>query len=107
MRGSAVLFAAAALGASTPALAASLAAHDQQAPLADPPNAAEPEPAAGLPLVSSQALEDSITADKLMARARHLFEIAKESEEEHARPTRVIGSKGTSVPPRPSPRNGV
>lgn len=49
-----------------------------------------------LPLVSSEALEGAITANKLMARARKLYEIAQESREEYGRPTRVIGSKGRS-----------
>ena len=46
------------------------------------------------PLVSSEALQADINVDKLFARAKHLFELAKLSIEDYAHPTRVIGSKG-------------
>lgn len=53
-----------------------------------------------LPLVSSADLEDTITAGNLMARARAMFDIAKESFDEYNHPTRVIGSQGEW--PRPA-----
>ena len=50
--------------------------------------------AAGKPLVSSEALQATISADSLMGRALQLFKIAKRSEDEYGHPTRVIGSAG-------------
>jgi aminopeptidase Y len=47
------------------------------------------------PLVDSEALQASISSEKLLARAKDLYEIAKLGEEEYNHPTRVIGSKGT------------
>ncbi|KAK4221170.1 hypothetical protein QBC38DRAFT_377609 [Podospora fimiseda] len=47
-----------------------------------------------LPLVETEALQDKITGNKLLRRAKHLFNIAKRSEAEYGRPTRVIGSVG-------------
>ena len=45
-------------------------------------------------LVDSESLQASITSDKLLARAKQLYEIAGLSREEYNHPTRVIGSKG-------------
>lgn len=47
------------------------------------------------PLVDSEALQAAISADKLLARAKELFEVAKLSQDAYNRPTRVIGSAGT------------
>lgn len=47
------------------------------------------------PLVDTEALQDAISADNLLARAKELYEIAKLGEEEYNHPTRVIGSDGT------------
>jgi aminopeptidase Y len=49
------------------------------------------------PLVDSEALQDLISGDRLMKRAKELFEIAKLGEEEYNHPTRVIGSDGNSA----------
>ena len=46
------------------------------------------------PVVDSEALQASINGDKLLARAKELYEIAKLSEDEYNHPTRVIGSQG-------------
>jgi aminopeptidase Y len=46
------------------------------------------------PLVNSTELQDLISGDRLLARAKKLFEIAKLGEEEYNHPTRVIGSAG-------------
>jgi aminopeptidase Y len=46
------------------------------------------------PLVETEALQALINSDNLLARAEHLYKIAKRSEDEFNRPTRVIGSKG-------------
>ncbi|KAL2760355.1 hypothetical protein ACRALDRAFT_1026055 [Sodiomyces alcalophilus JCM 7366] len=46
------------------------------------------------PLVESEALQKLIKADNLLARAEHLYEIAKLGEPEYNHPTRVIGSEG-------------
>jgi aminopeptidase Y len=46
------------------------------------------------PLVTTDALQETIKADRLWKRAERLYELAKESEEEYGHPTRVIGSKG-------------
>ncbi|KAF4635132.1 hypothetical protein G7Y89_g2965 [Cudoniella acicularis] len=45
-------------------------------------------------LVSSRALQDHITAENLLKRAKHLYEIAKLGTEQYGHPTRVIGSGG-------------
>jgi len=45
-------------------------------------------------LVNSSELQDLISGDKLFARAKKLYEIAKLGEEEYNHPTRVIGSAG-------------
>ncbi|KAF2196091.1 aminopeptidase Y precursor [Delitschia confertaspora ATCC 74209] len=46
------------------------------------------------PLVNSSALQDHISGDRLMERAKKMFEIAKLGEDEYNHPTRVIGSLG-------------
>ncbi|PSN69365.1 aminopeptidase-like protein Y [Corynespora cassiicola Philippines] len=46
------------------------------------------------PLVNSSALQDLVSGDRLMVRAKKLYEIAKLGEEEYNHPTRVIGSAG-------------
>jgi len=46
------------------------------------------------PLVDSEKLQESITQESLLARAKELYEIAKLGEDEYNHPTRVIGSKG-------------
>lgn len=46
------------------------------------------------PLVSSAALQDLISGDRLLERAKRLYEIAKLGEKEYNHPTRVIGSAG-------------
>lgn len=46
------------------------------------------------PIVNSTELQDLISGDRLMIRAKKLFEIAKLGEEEYNHPTRVIGSAG-------------
>ncbi len=45
-------------------------------------------------LVSSEALQKAISADRLLKRAEDLFEIAKLGIDEYNHETRVIGSKG-------------
>ena len=50
------------------------------------------------PLVNSTELQDTISADRLMARAKQMYEIAKLGEEEYNHPTRVIGSAGMLWP---------
>ncbi|KAK4169590.1 putative aminopeptidase Y precursor [Cladorrhinum sp. PSN259] len=47
-----------------------------------------------LPLVETEALQAKITGDWLSKGARNLYKIARSSEEEYGRPTRVIGSRG-------------
>ncbi|KAF2798148.1 aminopeptidase-like protein Y [Melanomma pulvis-pyrius CBS 109.77] len=47
-----------------------------------------------IPLVNSSALQDLISGDRLLVRAKKLFEIAKLGEHEYNHPTRVIGSAG-------------
>ncbi|KAK1965431.1 peptidase family M28 [Colletotrichum sublineola] len=46
------------------------------------------------PLVETKALQDTISADNLLSRAKELYDIAKLGEEEYNHPTRVIGSDG-------------
>lgn len=48
----------------------------------------------GKPLVDSEELQAAISSDRLLARAKDLFEIAELSHDDYNRPTRVIGSKG-------------
>ena len=64
----------------------------EQRPLVDGTMSALPQPAK--PLVDSEALEASISADALLSRAKLLFEIAQLSQDEYGHPTRVIGSAG-------------
>ncbi|KAJ0346491.1 hypothetical protein COL154_007981 [Colletotrichum chrysophilum] len=70
----------------------------QQAPLiADDTPVASTSPSTSSskrPLVETEALQDTITSDNLLARAKELYEIAKLGEEEYNHPTRVIGSDG-------------
>jgi aminopeptidase Y len=47
------------------------------------------------PLIESSALQELISGDRLMRRAKELYEVAKLGEEEYNHPTRVIGSLGT------------
>ncbi|KAK9414667.1 putative Aminopeptidase Y [Seiridium unicorne] len=65
----------------------------QQAPMAID-NDQVPMIAGGRPLVNTEALQDSINADNLLARAKDLYKIAKLGEDEYNHPTRVIGSEG-------------
>jgi aminopeptidase Y len=51
-------------------------------------------PSGSKPLVNSTELQDLISGDRLMIRAKKLYEIAKLGEEEFNHPTRVIGSAG-------------
>lgn len=46
------------------------------------------------PLVDSSALQELVSGDRLMWRAKELYEIAKLGEGEYNHPTRVIGSLG-------------
>ncbi|KAK2057437.1 peptidase family M28 [Colletotrichum caudatum] len=46
------------------------------------------------PLVETKALQDTISAENLLSRAKELYDIAKLGEEEYNHPTRVIGSDG-------------
>ncbi|POS75837.1 aminopeptidase Y [Diaporthe helianthi] len=46
------------------------------------------------PLVDSEALQDSISIDRLVKSAQDLYDIANLSSHEYNRPTRVIGSEG-------------
>lgn len=55
-------------------------------------------PSGSKPLVNSTELQDLISGDRLLTRAKKLYEIAKLGEEEYNHPTRVIGSAGTSRP---------
>lgn len=47
------------------------------------------------PLVNSTELQGLISGDRLMTRAKKMYEIAKLGEAEYNHPTRVIGSAGT------------
>lgn len=57
------------------------------------------------PLVNSTELQDLISGDRLMTRAKKLYDIAKLGEEEYNHPTRVIGSAGLSTHVLTSIRN--
>lgn len=71
------------------------AQHDvAQAPMLDHVDPQPPVSAEKKPLVDSEALQKLIKADNLLARAEHLYEIAKLGEPEYNHPTRVIGSEG-------------
>jgi aminopeptidase Y len=50
------------------------------------------------PLVDTKELQKSIKPENLEARAKDLYEIAKNGEEEYGHPTRVIGSEGELLP---------
>lgn len=50
------------------------------------------------PLVESEALQDSISIDRLLKGAQDLYDIATLSSHEYNRPTRVIGSEGKTIP---------
>ncbi|GKT64281.1 aminopeptidase Y [Colletotrichum tofieldiae] len=70
---------------------------DQQAPLIadEAPLISTSSPAtssSNKPLVETEALQDTISAENLLARAKELYDIAKLGEEEFNHPTRVIGS---------------
>ena len=52
------------------------------------------------PLVNSTALQNHITSENLLKRAKKLFEIAQLGVAEYNHPTRVIGSDGTCLYPR-------
>ncbi|KAE8354345.1 hypothetical protein BDV28DRAFT_85783 [Aspergillus coremiiformis] len=45
-------------------------------------------------LVSSAALQSHVKAENLLKRAKELYKIAEQGQEEYNHPTRVIGSKG-------------
>ncbi|KAK3934279.1 hypothetical protein QBC46DRAFT_359140 [Diplogelasinospora grovesii] len=64
----------------------------EQLPIADGASS----PSSKKQLVDSDALQGTIRGDALLARAEELYEIAKLSEDEYNRPTRVIGSAGHS-----------
>jgi aminopeptidase Y len=49
-------------------------------------------------LVKTEALQASISSERLLARAKDLYEIAKLGEGEYNHPTRVIGSQGRLAP---------
>jgi len=70
-----------------------------QIPLLSPNNNAGPLGHAHgtKPLVNSTELQDLVSGDRLMARAKKMYEIAKLGEEEYNHPTRVIGSAGMPV----------
>jgi len=65
-----------------------------QKPLIDRPEALQPISGAGKALVTSEALEATISSKALLARAKELYQIAKLGQEEYNHPTRVIGSEG-------------
>lgn len=86
-------FALCATIASATALQIPLLSQSSQAPLGHPEGSK--------PLVNSTELQDLISGDRLMNRAKKLYEIAKLGEEEYNHPTRVIGSAGSYRVPRP------
>ncbi|KAJ3511894.1 hypothetical protein NM208_g15381 [Fusarium decemcellulare] len=47
-----------------------------------------------LPLIDTKELQKSIKPENLESRAKDLYEIAKNGEDEYGHPTRVIGSEG-------------
>lgn len=55
------------------------------------------------PLVDSEALQDAISADKLVQRSLDLYKIAELSLHEFNHPTRVIGSPGKHLRCHPLP----
>lgn len=75
--------------------ASSAGASSLQIPLADlPPQEPLRSAEETKPLVNSSELQDLISGDRLMVRAKKLYEIAKLGEPEFNHPTRVIGSDG-------------
>lgn len=64
------------------------------AKLADTYNSWFPWPPWGKPLVDTEKLQSSITADALRERAEILYNISLASEPKYGNPTRVIGSPG-------------
>ncbi|KAF1913383.1 aminopeptidase-like protein Y [Ampelomyces quisqualis] len=79
-------FALCAAFAGTGALQIPLLSSHNQAPLGHPHGSK--------PVVNSTELQDLISGDRLMIRAKKMYEIAKLGEEEYNHPTRVIGSAG-------------
>lgn len=75
-------------------LGAASASRLGQKPLLDRPEPHHTVIGDDKPLVSSEALEQTIKTKNLLARAKHLYKIAKLGEEEYNHPTRVIGSEG-------------
>lgn len=90
--------AAFALLGSVSAFSMPMADSSEQAPLVDtsPPTQALAGYATKS-LVDSEALQNTISGDNLLARARQLYKIAELSFDEFNHPTRVIGSEGTSL----------
>lgn len=76
------------------ALAALAAAIPTQDILRESSNEAQAPLAAKKDVVSSDAVQELITAAGLKKRAEDLYEIAKKSLDEYNHPTRVIGSEG-------------
>ena len=66
-----------------------------QIPLLSNNHALAGHPHGTKPLVNSTELQELISGDRLMTRAKKLYEIAKLGEAEYNHPTRVIGSAGT------------
>jgi hypothetical protein len=54
----------------------------------------DPDAVTKKPIVTSEGIQDDISADALLDRAQHLFSLAELSLDEYNHPTRVIGSKG-------------
>lgn len=95
------------------ALAASLALSgvsaagipQQQHPLTAPSSSSSshssshktPSDYSSLPLIDTEALQDSISVDALFKRAEKFYKFAQTSEEDYGHPTRVIGSAGQST----------
>lgn len=75
-----------------------------QQPLLDASQQASLTPSSGKPLVDTETLQAAISADRLLARAKDLFEIAELSHDDYNRPTRVIGSKGELIRSIEAPR---
>ncbi|KAJ4860655.1 peptidase family m28 domain-containing protein [Trichoderma breve] len=53
-----------------------------------------PSDYSSLPLIDTEALQDSISVDALFKRAEKFYKFAQTSEEDYGHPTRVIGSTG-------------
>lgn len=70
-----------------------------QKPLFSGPQLSPPDSPASTsekPLVDSEALQATISSERLLKRAKDLYEVAELSLDEYNRPTRVIGSAGKS-----------